>query len=303
MTDAFWAVVQRALPHRLVCRLIYKVSRSERQWLKSRLIDWFARRYSVDMSDAAETNVDAYTTFNEFFARALKPDARPIDTDPASIVSPVDGRLTEFGQLRNGHLLQAKGCEYRLAELLAEPPDALAAFVNGTYATIYLAPHNYHRIHAPREGRLSKTKYVPGTRYTVNRWTVTRIDRLFCRNERAICTFDGPGGRMVVVMVGALNVSSISTPALGEIPSGRAHEWHAAKPESYAKGEEIGRFNLGSTVIVVFEKRAVRLRKDLASGMPLRVGETIGHLERQEHAATRPGNPDAGGERSLEPSG
>ncbi len=241
---------QHCIPQRLVCRFIYHTARSTRPWFARPLMRWFATRYGLDLTEAEKTSIDDYDSLNALFTRALKPGARQIDTTPGVIVAPADGMLTQAGTIERGRLVQAKGIDYSLADLLGEADTT--AFDGGTTATIYLAPHNYHRVHTPLAGRLKQTRFIPGARYSVNGRTAASVRGLFCRNERAVFEFECDGFSYYLVMVGALNVASISTVTLGELPSGSAacHTESPARP--FDKGEEVGRFNLGSTAIVVF---------------------------------------------------
>ena len=270
--------LQSLLPQRLSCALIYRIARSENRLVKNALIRWFSRRYAIDASEAALAGSDAYPTFNAFFARELREGARPVAAGERSIVAPADGRLTEFGTISDGKLLQAKGMRYPIAELLGENGADVAPFIGGTFATVYLAPRDYHRVHAPVAGRLASTRYIPGRRFAVNEATASVVGRLFCRNERVACRFEGEFGHAAVVLVGALNVSSISTARHGEIASGRARGWEETAPVEYDRGEEIGRFNLGSTVIVVFARGAAVWDEALVRGQTLRMGARIGTL-------------------------
>jgi phosphatidylserine decarboxylase len=191
-------------------------------------------------------------------------------------VAPADGVLTEHGSIDGDRLYQAKGRAYSLAELLGETGAAVAALHGGRYFTIYLAPHNYHRVHAPLAGRLTRTRYIPGTRFSVSRATAAVIPRLFCRNERAVCWFDTDRGTMAVVFVGALNVSSISTVTHGEIVSGAPQLWHEGPPLPVAQGAEIGRFNMGSTVIVLLGTSAFSFAAAAKDGLAVRMGQALG---------------------------
>lgn len=278
MSPALSVGLQRLLPQRLLCALIYRVARARTPLIKTPLIHWFARRFRVDLDEAERSRLGDYASLNDFFSRALKPGLRPVDADPRRAVAPVDGQLTEFGTIDDGRLLQAKGVDYAVTELLAETSADSAPFRNGRFATIYLAPHNYHRIHAPLAGRWTRTRYVPGARFSVNRGTTLALKNLFCRNERAVCWFETGLGPMVVVLVGALNVSSISTTPLGEIPSGRAAHWRHEPALPVEKGAEIGRFNLGSTVIVLFPNATVEWLDTLAPGQTLAMGRPIAEL-------------------------
>jgi phosphatidylserine decarboxylase len=309
--------LQHVLPHGLMARVVHAAAHSRKRWIKRPLIRWFAANYGIDLREAAQDDLDAYDSFNEFFTRALKPGARPAAGDAGVVVSPVDGRLTEHGTLRKGRLIQAKGLSYALADLVGEGPVDAHRFENGAYATIYLAPHDYHRVHMPLAGRLTAVRYVPGRRFSVNEATSCGIRNLFCRNERVVCWFEmdaadargmgsaaaaaapapapvpppapAPTHSMALVLVGALNVSSISLADRGEIPSGTARYTIEPAPKRYEKGAEIGRFNLGSTVVVLFPEGAVEWEPGIEPGRKLRVGEAIGRrMLRAADAAARP---------------
>ena len=268
--------LQHLLPKRLLCRTVHGIARSRAGWLKRPLIGWFARHYAIDMSEAEHASLDAYPTFNAFFTRALKPDARPLEGGETTVVSPADGVVTEFGRIRQGQLVQAKGLDYSLTALLGETPEAAAPYLDGEFLTIYLAPHNYHRVHAPLGGELVRTRYLPGRRYGVNAATAGTIRGLFSRNERVVCSFSTPAGPFAAVLVGALNVASLSTAALGDIPSGKARTWAHDPPIAVRRGDELGRFNLGSTVVLVFARGAVEWLPGLRPGEPIRLGRAIG---------------------------
>jgi phosphatidylserine decarboxylase len=268
--------LQHLLPQSLMARVVYRAAHSERRWLKRPLIRWFARQYGVNLAEAEPSDLDAYPSFNAFFTRALREGARRPAPGEDVVVSPVDGRLTEFGRLTAGTLIQAKGLRYALAELVGEGPVAAERFANGAYATVYLAPRDYHRVHMPLRGALVATRYIPGRRYSVNEATACGIRNLFCRNERVVCWFETQGGAMALVLVGALNVSSISLAGRGEIASGEPRYWPEETPRLYGKGQEIGRFNLGSTVIVLFPEGEVEWDAALAPGLALELGQAIG---------------------------
>jgi phosphatidylserine decarboxylase len=270
------SLFQHLLPKDLISAAMYRVARSERPWIARPLIRWFGRTYGVDLADAEHADVGHYRTFNAFFTRALRADARVIAGGADTVVSPADGTLTEFGSLDADTLLQAKGRSYSLAALLGESGERVDALLGGSYCTVYLSPRDYHRVHAPLDAALTRTRYIPGRRFSVSRATAASIDRIFCRNERAVCWFDTSAGPMVVVLVGALNVSSISTFSRGEIASGVPQLWEEPAPLRVARGAEIGRFNLGSTVIVLFARDAVRWDSRLADGMSLAMGAALG---------------------------
>jgi phosphatidylserine decarboxylase len=276
MSRAWVRLTQHLIPKNLSSAVVYRATRSRRAWLKRPLTRWFARAYGVDLSEAANADLDSYATFNEFFTRELKAGARPIANGEATLVAPADGVLTEHGAIELGHVYQAKGSAYTLGELLGESGAAVAAFDGGRYFTIYLAPHNYHRVHAPLAGRLTRTRYIPGARFSVSRATAAAIPRLFCRNERVVCWFETERGTMAVVLVGALNVSSISTFAHGEIASGAPREWRELTPRPVARGAEIGRFNMGSTVVVLLATGAFGFAAGARDGLAVRMGQALG---------------------------
>jgi phosphatidylserine decarboxylase len=253
--------------------LVYRATRSRRPWLKRPLTRWFAAAYGVDLTEAANADLESYATFNEFFTRELKPGVRPIESGPGRVVAPADGVLTEHGSIDGDRLFQAKGVGYSLNELLGESGAELAG---GSYFTIYLAPHNYHRVHAPLDALLKRTRYVPGARFSVSRATAAAIPRLFCRNERVISWFTTEHGTLVVVLVGALNVSSISTFAHGEIESGETREWKENPPLAVEQGREIGRFNMGSTVVVLLGARKFEFAATVTDGAAVRMGQALG---------------------------
>ena len=270
--------VQHLLPQRLLCAFIYHVSRSRIRWLKAALISWFARQYAVDLDEAELSQLADYPSFNEFFARALRPGARSIDARPDSLVSPADGRLSQAGRVTHGRLVQAKGFDYELSELLGESPQTLEEFEGGIAATIYLAPHNYHRVHTSSAASLVAMRYLAGRRYSVNAATASWIDALYCRNERLVCWFEAPFGRYALVLVGALNVSSISTSLTGEIRSGTDRHWSRIEGTTFVRGEEFARFNLGSTVVLVLPRGSATFDAGTQPGRNLLVGERIGGI-------------------------
>jgi phosphatidylserine decarboxylase len=270
------SLFQHLLPKDLISAAMYRVARSERRWIAQPLIRWFARTYGVDLADAGNADLEHYPTFNAFFTRALRADARVIAGGADTVVSPADGTLTEFGALDADTLLQAKGRRYSLTALLGESGERVDALLGGSYCTVYLSPRDYHRVHAPLDAALTRTRYIPGRRFSVSRATAASIDRIFCRNERAVCWFDTSVGPMVVVLVGALNVSSISTFSRGEIASGAPQLWEEPAPLRVARGAEIGRFNLGSTVVVLFARGAVRWDSRLTDGSSLAMGSALG---------------------------
>ena len=274
-------LIQRLLPQRLMGRLVYRLARCRWRWVSRPLIRWFAHRHAVDLREAEYDHLESYASLNEFFTRRLKPGARPITGGERTLISPVDGFLTQFGSADGGEMIQAKGLSYRLEALLGEPAERVAALMSGACATLYLAPHQYHRVHLPLAGVLRRTRYIPGKRYSVNARTAAVVPGLFCRNERVVCWFETAAGPMAVVLVGALNVSSIGTAWLGEIASGSGRVWEAAEPSGrgssrgFGRGEEIGRFNLGSTVVMVLPPEQVEWRLELKPGQAVRMGQAL----------------------------
>jgi phosphatidylserine decarboxylase len=270
---------QHALPHHRLSRLVLAATRVRTPWFRNLLIRGFLALFAVDMSEAAETDPYRYASFNEFFTRALKSGARPIAPGAADLACPVDGRVSECGALEGDSLLQAKGRHYSVLDLLAGQ-DWAVRFCGGSFATIYLAPFNYHRVHMPARGRLLDTVYVPGRLFSVNEATARRVPRLFARNERVLTLFEGEFGQFVVVLVGALNVGSMATVWAGDItPAARRRTAHIPAPDTMLdKGAELGRFNMGSTVIVLIQPGRVRWRASLAAGTAVRLGECLGEL-------------------------
>lgn len=275
-----FVVFQYLVPQHLLSRLVGKLAASEVPWIKNPFIDWFRQRYGINMNEAADPEPRNYPSFNAFFTRALKPGARPIDTSPASVVSPADGAISQLGRIEGGRIFQAKGQSYTAAELLGDA-ELAQTFADGVFATIYLSPRDYHRVHMPVAGRLLRTLYVPGDLFSVNQTTAENVPRLFARNERLVCVFETEFGPMALVLVGAMIVAGIDTVWAGQVaPPPRqivaADFAQAPAPVHLEKGAEMGRFKLGSTAIVLFPKDTVRWRDDLDANSPLRMGECIG---------------------------
>ena len=281
-TRAFIAF-QYLLPKHAVTACVYALARSRR--LGQLLIGGFSRLYTIDFAEAAEPNPKGYATFNEFFTRALRPGARPLPSTGAAIASPCDGTVSERGTIDGDRLLQArllaKSHWYTIAELLGDDPRA-ADFIGGEFATIYLAPYNYHRVHAPISARLVSVGYVPGDLFSVNRATAEAVPRLFARNERVVCRFEGGSGPSALVFVGALNVGSIGIVGLGDLTPARPRRARDfAVPEATARferGAELGRFNMGSTVILLWPRGRCRWADGLRPGTTVRMGEVIGEI-------------------------
>ena len=268
---------QYLLPQHALSRLVLAATRVRVPWFKNWTIRGFLRLYTVDMSDAAESDPYRYGSFNEFFTRALKHGARPIASSHDAIACPVDGRVSESGTIDGDRLLQAKGRHYRLRELLAEQPWA-GRFEGGSFATIYLAPFNYHRVHMPLRGELLETVYVPGRLFSVNAVTARHVPGLFARNERVLTLFDTEFGQFALVLVGALNVGSMATVWAGDITPAarRAVTRLPATRTTLEKGAELGRFNMGSTVILLFEPNRARWQSGVHAGSVVRLGQSLG---------------------------
>jgi len=271
--------IQYLLPQHALSRLVLAATRVRTRWFKNWTIRGFLKLYHVDMSEAAETDPYRYGSFNEFFTRALKVGARPIAAGDDAIACPADGCISEAGGIDQDQLLQAKGRYYRLAELLAAQPWA-SRFEGGSYATIYLAPFNYHRVHMPLRGELKETVYVPGRLFSVNAVTARHVPGLFARNERVLTLFDTAYGQVAVVLVGALNVGSMATVWAGDItPAARRVVTRMPGPAMILeKGAELGRFNMGSTVILLFERDRAHWRRELRAGCKVRLGQPLGVL-------------------------
>jgi phosphatidylserine decarboxylase len=280
-----FVALQRLLPQHGISRLVLGVTRSRSPAFKNALIRLFVRGFRPDMSDAVITEPTAYPSFNEFFTRALREGARPVDEDPSAVVSPVDGTVSEAGVLTADRLLQAKGHDYTLRALLAGNAAWERTFAGGSFATIYLAPYNYHRIHMPLPGELRECFYVPGRLFSVNRTTAQLVPGLFSINERVFCGFDYGGIPWAIILVGALNVGSMATVWHGDVTPRKHREvtrlpvTDALSPTTLPKGAEMGRFNMGSTVILLLPPGASLWRESLHSGRTLRMGERIGTLQ------------------------
>lgn len=280
--DRLRAAVQWPLPQHALSRLVLRVTHSRRRWLKSLLIRRIVAAYDVDLSEAAEPDAAAYASFNELFTRALAPGARPLPDDPAAVACPVDGVVSQAGTIEDGRVFQAKGREYSVEELLGGAPDRALPFLGGAFATLYLSPRDYHRIHMPVDGRLVETVHVPGRLFSVDERTTRAVPRLFARNERVAAIFDSAAGPLAVVMVGALFVAGIETVWQGLVtpPSSRwVRAWrHGDDGPAFARGDEIGRFNMGSTVILLFGPGRVAWSPELVPEAMVRMGRAIGNI-------------------------
>jgi phosphatidylserine decarboxylase len=280
-----FVALQHLLPQHGISRLVLAATRSRHPAFKNALIKLFVRGFKPDMSDAVEREPTAYPSFNDFFTRALRAGTRPMDVDPRAIVSPVDGTVSEAGPLSADRLLQAKDHDYTLRALLAGNAAWERTFAGGSFATIYLAPYNYHRIHMALGGELRESFYVPGRLFSVNRTTARLVPGLFSRNERVFCGFDAGGMPWAIVLVGALNVGSMATVWHGDVTPRKHREVTALPvtdvlaPLELQKGAEMARFNMGSTVILLLPPGAAQWAATLTAGRTLRMGERIGTLQ------------------------
>jgi len=288
-SERLFGALQHCLPTRLLSSCVHRLGQARTRWLKNILIRCFVHLYRIDMTTAAEPNPAAYPSFNAFFTRSLRSGLRPIDHRQHRIVAPVDGQLGTFGSTRSGRIFQTKGMAYDLADLLAANRAWTQQFEGGMFATLYLAPANYHRVHMPVDATLRASHYVPGRLFGVNPASVRSIPRLFTRNERVVALFDSSAGPMAMVMIGAFCVGGIETRWSGRVcpPHGRGAGRplptpSAANAPHFQRGEEMGRFNLGSSVILLFGPQAMTWNEDLTSGQPLVLGRAIG---RQRTAA------------------
>lgn len=281
MFNKLFVLSQYLTPQLAVSRLAGRLADHDRApALRNRVIQWFIRRYGVDMSETAEPDPTTYASFNAFFTRALKPGARPVAAGDSIFVSPADGAISQLGEVSGDRVFQAKGQSFSLVELLGGDPQRARAFHAGKFSTIYLSPRDYHRVHMPLAGTLREMIYVPGKLFSVNPVTAENVPNLFARNERVVCIFDTAAGPMAMVLVGAMIVGSVETTWAGVVAPGaggvetRTYEGKSAV--SFAKGEEMGRFRLGSTVVLVMPDGSVSWDAGQVAGKRVRVGEAFG---------------------------
>jgi phosphatidylserine decarboxylase len=282
MKNFCFIALQYLLPQHVLSRLAGFLAETKITWIKQAFIDWFIQRYNVDMSIAAEPNASTYQNFNEFFTRPLANGQRPITEDTNAIACPADGCISQIGSINNGHIFQAKGQEYSLLELVGGDVDIAKQFVDGSFATVYLSPKDYHRVHMPLGGTLQTMTHVPGNLFSVNETTASHVPRLFARNERVVALFNTEHGPMAVILVGAMIVASIETVWAGLVTPKKKYiqttHYNNTDDIHFEKGEEMGRFKLGSTAIVLFGKDAAEWNNDLAANSPVMMGEKMGNL-------------------------
>lgn len=278
--EIFTILPQYLLPHHLLSQWMSKLTHCENKLWKNLFIRLIIRLYGVNMSEAKDSDIEHYASFNRFFTRELKEGARPIATAADAIACPADGAVSQAGAINDGRIFQAKGHSYTALELLGGDAERALAFENGSFATIYLSPKDYHRLHMPLAGALKEMVHIPGRLFSVNAATVGAVPNLFARNERVACIFDTEAGPMALILVGAIFVSSVETVWHGvvtppSISEARAWQYRDSAP-TLEKGEEMGRFNMGSTIIVLFGKDQVAWNEDFLAGKSVRLGEMIG---------------------------
>ncbi|NAW67714.1 phosphatidylserine decarboxylase [Vibrio sp. V27_P1S3P104] len=276
--------LQYWLPQHGLTRLIGKLASAKAGGLTTAIIRWFIKQYNVNMNDALHSDPKYYSTFNEFFVRELKPDVRPIASGEDVLVHPADARVSQFGPITDGQLIQAKGHQFSAQELLGGDADLAQEFAEGDFATLYLSPSDYHRVHMPCDGTLRQVIYVPGDLFSVNPLTAEHVPNLFARNERVVCIFDTPFGPLAQVLVGATIVGSIELVWSGTMtpPRGNTiYRWNYPPQGHQAvvlqKGQEMGRFKLGSTVINLFAKDAIRFDESMQLQSPTLLGSSYAH--------------------------
>jgi len=278
VSDRIAVILQYLLPKQALTVFAGKVANARGGAWTARLIRWFVARYKVNMAEAANSDIRSYATFNDFFTRALRSDARPLAQ--AAFICPVDGAISQFGRMENDQLFQAKGHTYSSTALLGGDRDLAAQFQDGSFATLYLSPRDYHRIHMPCDGRLTRMIYVPGDLFSVNPVTARGVPGLFARNERVVCVFEAAHGAFVLTLVGATIVGSMATVWHGLVNPPRTREvrvWEYDKQQVLLKkGDEMGRFLLGSTVVMLFPKNALQFNPQWAPAQAVRMGEEMG---------------------------
>ena len=276
---SFLAVLpQYLLPKQALTLLAGRVARAQGGALTTRLIAWFVQRYGVNMAEAANPDIASYRSFNDFFTRALKAGARPLAK--ADLICPVDGAISQFGRIEGQQIFQAKGHQYSSTALVGGDAALAAQFDDGHFATLYLSPRDYHRIHMPCAGRLTRMIYVPGDLFSVNPTTARGVPGLFARNERVVCVFEGASGPFVLVLVGATIVGSMATTWHGAVNAprpGQLSEWRYEKSKriAFRQGDEMGRFLLGSTVVMLFPKGPLQFNPAWQPGGAIRLGEVM----------------------------
>ncbi len=278
--ETLTALPQYLLPHHALSRVMSKLTHSENKVWKNLFIKQVIRHYGVNMAEALEESIDNYASFNDFFTRALKPEARPLTAGDHAVACPADGVVSQIGAVTDGSLLQAKGKQFTVTALLGGSSERAEPFNDGVFSTIYLSPKDYHRMHMPLTGTLREMVHIPGRLFSVNAATANAVPGLFARNERVVAIFDTEAGPMALVLVGAIFVSSIETVWHGVVTPptiGKVRSWsYQDNAPTLNIGDEMGRFNMGSTVIVLFGKDNVQWQPELAAGQAVKLGELMG---------------------------
>jgi phosphatidylserine decarboxylase len=277
VSDRLAVLPQYLMPKQAMTRLAGQIASARMGGLTTAIIRRFVARYSVNMAEAANPDIASYPSFNEFFTRALKPGARPLAD--AELICPVDGAISQFGCIEQDQIFQAKGHSYSTTALVGGDAALAARFQDGLFATLYLSPRDYHRIHMPCDGRLSRMIHVPGELFSVNPTTARGVPGLFARNERVVCVFEGARGPWVLVLVGATIVGSMATVWHGQVNPprpGHLRDWSYAEGEvELAQGAEMGRFLLGSTVVMLFPQGPLKFNEQWQAGRAIRLGEAM----------------------------
>ncbi|MCX2840406.1 archaetidylserine decarboxylase [Microbulbifer thermotolerans] len=287
MHPKLFAALQYLTPQHALSRAAGWLAETRIKWVKDPFTRWFVDKYDVDMSEAEQSDCTAYDTFNDFFTRALKPGVRPLVEGDSTLACPADGAVSQQGEIHNGRIFQAKGHDYSLLELVGGDPGLAAQFTGGSFATIYLSPRDYHRVHMPVSGTLRRMIHVPGQLFSVNDVTTETVPRLFARNERVVCVFDTAAGPMAMILVGAMIVASIETVWAGLVTPHkrrvRSTSYGDNTPIQLEKGAEMGRFKLGSTVIMLFGADRVRWLESLDAESPVKMGQHFGDIQPAQH--------------------
>jgi phosphatidylserine decarboxylase len=282
LTNHLFSLPQYILPHHFLSSLMHKAARCENRRWKNAFINIIVYLYGVDLSEAQEPDPEAYPSFNAFFTRALKPEVRPQCAETDALLCPADGAISQLGDITAGSIFQAKDKRFTAVELLGGDPERAQPFENGKFATIYLSPRDYHRLHMPLDGILREMVHIPGRLFSVNAATVNTVPNLFARNERVAAIFDTEAGPMALVLVGAIFVASIETVWHGEVTPPtvlQTKTWtYSGDAPNLAKGEEMGRFNMGSTIIVLFGENTMAWDEALKPGDTVRLGQKLGRF-------------------------
>lgn len=282
LKESLFALLQYPLPHHALSRVMHKLTRCQNVAFKNAFINTIVKLYKVNLDEAQEPNPAAYPSFNAFFTRTLKPEVRALCQEPGALLCPADGAVSQIGDISAGRIFQAKGKDFSAVELLGGDAERAKPFENGKFATIYLSPRDYHRLHMPLQGALREMIHVPGRLFSVNAATANTVPNLFARNERVAAIFDTEAGPMALVLVGAVFVASIETVWHGEVtpPAGtEVRVWDYSEDVLVLdKGAEMGRFNMGSTIIVLFGENAVGWEEVLKAGDVVRMGQKLGQV-------------------------